>query len=376
MRSLLTRQRLLIDHAFASLARHKSLNLGLLLVDTLIIFSLASVLLFSHALKHEGAILLSKAPDLVLQGDTLGRHELIPSRYLPGIQSITGVGRVQGRLWGYFFDPVVAANYTLQVPLQNTPAPGQVIIGSGVARSRGAAVGDVLAFRGYDGTLYPFTVSGILPNDTDIVSADLMLLAEEDFRGFFGITPDYFTDFVITLTPDARVGEVGGRLTGLFPDTRIIDRRGILATYRALFGWGDGMMLILLVGALLALIIFIVQKASGLSAEERREVGILKAVGWDTSDIIMLKLWEGFLITAPAFLLGYNLAYWHVFGASSILLQPLIMGWSSLSPELHLIPYLDALQLAVLCLGAVFPAVVASVGPVWRAATVSPDRLV
>ena len=37
-------------------------------------------------------------------------------------------------------------------------------------------------------------------------------------------------------------------------------------------------------------------KASGPSAQERREIGILKAVGWATRDVIHMKLWEATLI--------------------------------------------------------------------------------
>ena len=46
-------------------------------------------------------------------------------------------------------------------------------------------------------------------------------------------------------------------------------------------------------GALFAFIILAWDKATGLSAEEKREIGILKAVGWETSDILLMKFWEG-----------------------------------------------------------------------------------
>jgi hypothetical protein len=125
------RQRYLIDHAFASLARRKSLNLGLLFIYTLIVFSLASVLMFNHALRSEAALLFAKSPDMVLQLDVSGRHELISADYLARAAAIPGVDQVQGRLWGYYYDPVVAANYSLMVPPENPPEIGTVTIGEG-----------------------------------------------------------------------------------------------------------------------------------------------------------------------------------------------------------------------------------------------------
>jgi ABC-type lipoprotein release transport system permease subunit len=64
---------------------------------------------------------------------------------------------------------------------------------------------------------------------------------------------------------------------------------------------------------LLAFVIFVWDKASGLSAGERREIGILKAVGWETSDVIQMKFWEGAMISLTAFFTGVILAYVHVF---------------------------------------------------------------
>jgi ABC-type lipoprotein release transport system permease subunit len=44
-----------------------------------------------------------------------------------------------------------------------------------------------------------------------------------------------------------------------------------------------------------------------------------------------------------------------------------------LYPEFHLIPYLDAYQLAVLFFLTVIPYTVATIVPSWRAANIDPD---
>jgi hypothetical protein len=45
--------------------------------------------------------------------------------------------------------------------------------------------------------------------------------------------------------------------------------------------------------AILAFAILAWEKASGLSADEKREIGILKAIGWETGDVLKMKFWEG-----------------------------------------------------------------------------------
>lgn len=119
MKHFLRRQRYLIDFTVASLARRMGKNLGLLGVYTLIVFLLASVMLFTQSLRHEASLLLVNAPEVVVQRMLAGRHELIPEDYLQRIGKVRGVAAMYGRLWGYFYDPVVQANYTLMVPREH-----------------------------------------------------------------------------------------------------------------------------------------------------------------------------------------------------------------------------------------------------------------
>jgi len=133
------------------------------------------------------------------------------------------------------------------------------------------------------------------------------------------------------------------------------------------------MVIILLTMALLAFIIFASEKASGLSAEERREIGILKAIGWETSDIIAVKTYEGALVSFFSFAGGVLLAYAHVFFASAFLFAPALKGWSVLYPDFRITPFIDPYQLAILFFLTVVPYTVATIIPSWKAAIIDPD---
>jgi ABC-type lipoprotein release transport system permease subunit len=146
-------------------------------------------------------------------------------------------------------------------------------------------------------------------------------------------------------------------------------------TAEALFSWREGLALALLAGALLAFVILAFDKASGLSAEEKREIGILKAIGWETSDVMTLKLWEGGLISGFAFLLGVTTAWAHVFFFSAGLFEPVLKGWSTLYPRLALVPSIDALELATLGVLTIVPYIAAILVPVWRTASTDPDAV-
>ena len=91
MKRWIAKQAYLIDYTLAALARRKAKNVGLLLVFPLLVFVLASVMLFSQALRHEAQTVLAGAPEVILQRMVAGRHDLVPPEYLERIGRIRGV---------------------------------------------------------------------------------------------------------------------------------------------------------------------------------------------------------------------------------------------------------------------------------------------
>ena len=375
MRIWIEKQRNVIDFTLSSLARRKGKNLSLLLVYSLLVFLLASVMFFTHALRKEASLVLQGAPEMVVQRMAAGRHELVPEKYLDAVRGIRGVSSARGRLWGYYFDPVTSANYTLMVPKDFSLGEGNIAVGEGISRSRFAYAGDMLSLRRYDGEPMVLVISEVIASNSELVSADLILISEGDFRKLFGMAKGMFTDLVLNVPNAKEVATVAGKVQKLLPDTRPIMKSEILRTYDTVFDWRSGIVVLILSAAMLSFVIFAWDKASGLSAEERKEIGILKAVGWETSDILLLKFWEGTVISLTAFLTGVLLAYVHVFFTPVVLFEPVLKGWSTLAPAFRLVPFIDPYQVAILFFLTVVPYTVATIIPSWRAATIDPDAV-
>ena len=380
MKIWIQKQQALIDFTLASLARRKLKNAGLLLVYTLIVFLLASVMLYTSALRHDAAAVLKNSPEVIVQRMVAGRHDLIPPGYLEKLGRIRGVQKKEGRLWGYYYDAVVKANYTLMVPMAEAPgaekvADANIVVGAAVARERGLVPGNLISFRSYSGKLFSFTVADVLPHTAELVSADLILLSEADYRAFFEIPAGHYTDIALSVANPQEVRKIASKLSEALPDSRPILREEVLRTYESIFNWREGIVLVLLSGSILAFAIFAWEKASGLSAEEKREIGILKAIGWETGDVLKMKFWEGVLVSLTAFLLGYIAAYLHVFSFSAALFEPVLKGWAVLYPRFELTPVVDGFQIATLFFFTVFPYTVATIVPIWRAAITDPDAV-
>jgi len=375
MASWIEKNRSILDFTLSSLLRRKGKNLSLLVVYTLVVFMLGSAMFLTQAMKREAALILKDAPEIVVQRLLGGRYDPIPVDYVKKIREIRGVISAGPRLWGYYYDPVAGANYTLMVPRNGAPAREKIIIGNGISRTRILYRGDIISFRGSDGIARNFTVEGEISPESELVSSDLILMAEADFRGLFGFPAALATDIVVTVRNPKELLTIAGKVAELLPDTRPIIRDQMVRTYDSVFDWRGGIVVVLLMMALLAFVIFAWEKASGLSADEKREIGVLKAIGWETSDVIAVKAYEGMLVSFFSFTIGLLAAYGHVFFFSAFLFVPALKGWSVLYPDFRITPFVDPYQVAVLFFLTVVPYTVATIVPSWRAAIIDPDSV-
>lgn len=365
----------LIDFTVGSILRRKGKNLALLTVYTIVIFALASVLFFTRALRTEAASLLKNAPEIVVQRTLTGRYQFIPVQYADSIKNIRGIIAIKPRLWGYYYDGGFGANYTIIASGADSLKPGTIAVGSAIAKLRKLQTGDLVPFTGFDGNPQTFAIAKILDEESALVSADLVIMTEADYRALSGIPAGSATDLVLTVKNPREYSTIAEKISRLLPDARPIVKTEILRTYDAVFSWRAGIILLVLAGAVLAFFIFSFDKATGLSADERKEIGVLKAIGWETSDVLAMKFWEGIALSLTAFFLGAILGYAHVFLGAGAFIAPVLKGWSTLYPAFTLTPHVDFGDVIALFFLSVVPYTISTITPAWRVATIDPDSV-
>ena len=377
----------ILEYAISSLWRRRYKNLSILVVYTFTISVLASILLLTHSLRVEASHILRDAPDVVVQRLSAGRHDLISASLIESLQTIPGVGAVKARYWGYYYDAVTGGNYTLLGLNEEAPSSLKLLegslpvnrqdcaIGSGVSKARRVGIGDELILIDSRNIGVAFDVVGVFRSESEILTNDLVVFRNEDVIEFFGFPDDRATDITLQVFNDNEVSTIAAKIKRRHPETRPITKSEIIRTYDAVFHWRSGMMLTLFFSALIAFSILAWDKATGISAEEKREVGVLKAIGWGTSDVLELKFWEGFVLSVTAFLLGLILGFVHVFFLGAPLLAPVIKGWSVLFPEFRFTPYLDLYQIFVMGFLTVVPYIASTVVPSWKTAITDPEEV-
>lgn len=382
----------ILDYSLSSLWRRRLKNLSVMLVFAIVIFLLASFQMVTSALTKTAEDSLAYAPDITVQKMSAGRQEAIPLAYLEKINSILGIQRIVPRIWGYHFDEKNLANYTIlginawEMPsgseLNQTlaegrfPEPhenGMIVIGRSALESMNLGNRKVLSFFRPDLVLESYKITGVFSRQSEILTADLIYMNLNDARKLFAIPAEKVTDFCIYSGNPAEINTIGKKIAELLPDTRVLTRPQILKTYQMVFSWRSGFASVCLLTALATFAILAWDKASGLAPEERREIAILKILGWETTDVLAVRFWESFVVSLLAFTIGCTFAYIHVVFFEASLFRPVLMGWSVIRPHLQLLPSLAFSDFLLIFCFSVLPYMATTVIPAWRCAIVPAD---
>lgn len=385
------RQLALIRFALGSAHRRAGRTLSLVAALALVTFSYSSVLFLTEALRREFRLAANALPDLTVQSLVAGRPALISEEGLPAIASIAGVVEVKPRVWGYYFVPAMSGNFTVVgvdtdaesvrrdlalVLLEgNLPgASGEVVLGESLAAFLGLEITDAVTLP-VGRAMKRLELVGTFRSQVALWTSDVILMSVADAREFLQVPPGHATDFAVQLSTPDEATVAARKIAELLPSARIVDRQLMSRTYDLTFDTRGGMMGAMLLSALVAFLILAWDRLTGVGPGERREIGVLKAVGWRTGDVLIARLWENTVIALYGAVPGILAAYGYVFLARAPGLAEVLLGWSSIYPALRLTPAVDPGQLLVLLCLVVIPFVAASLVPAWRTATHDPHGL-
>ncbi len=392
MNSRLTQHVNILDYALSSLWRRRAKNLSVLVVFSGVIFLVASFQLVTQALTETAGSVLKSAPEITVQKMSAGRQVEIPIAFSHRLAGIFGIQDIVPRVWGYYFEEVTGANYTVmgiepgRMPLldrlnltleeggvYDQESRGQTVVGRSVQRIMEEKGNTMLSLFRPDLSQTSFEVTGVFKPEVDILTNDLIVLNIEDARDLFSIPSTMATDLCVYVANPSEVATIAKKIAETLPGTRVLTRSQINRTYQVVFGWRSGFASVCLLTALTAFVILAWDKASGLSPEEKREISILKILGWETADVLAVRFWEGILVSGLAFVLGCTLAYAHVVFFSASLFKPVLIGWSVIHPEFSLVPSFRPDQFLLVFSLSVLPYLAATVIPAWRSASVPAD---
>jgi ABC-type lipoprotein release transport system permease subunit len=379
----------LLAYAVGALQRRSGKSFALASGLALAVALVAAVLFLTDALRADADRARDAVPDLVVERIVAGRISTMRASDTESLKNppILAIANIRPRAWGYLFVPALQGNVTVTSSPMSEPeldaraieegrdlksGAHEMVMGRTLAHALGVVVGDQLQLPSPRLAAPPLKLVGTFSSKVDLIAADVIACDENDARALLGLPADEATDLAVTLSNPAEARIVSQTIAARLPGARIVEKDLLSRVYALAYGRRSGIMLAASIPAFLALLLLAWDRASGLGPEEKKEIAILKAVGFATSDVLTTKMLEALVVactgTAIGLLLGYSWVFW--LGAAG--LRPAIAGWSAIYPDQALTPMVDATQLFAIAFGVVLPFVALSIIPAWRAATLDP----
>ena len=399
----------LLNYALNCIQRYKLRTVVILVCLVVAASTFSAVAFLSDGLVKEGALSLKYAPDLTVQGIQAGRQTLIPTSYVNYILGVApGVTGISERIWGYGNvgnTLIVVVGIDLgnsATGNQNTPQMGNIpvdqttayplesghffdaqsndtiVIGKGVAELLGAKVGTELSILTEFNQIKQYTVVGIFNSESGIYNSDMILMNLNAARDFFNIPSDKVTDLMVYVNSvdenikSTLVNDAARQISAL-ANIRVLTKDVLLNAQEKTYGDKSGFFSVVWYVILISVAIIAFNQTVVVGHESKFEIGLLKSLGFSTSDVIQVRLVESLVLGTLAGAIGLTIGilFDGVLGAP--VLRDFMLGWANIYPSFQL-PFFISPQTVLFTFAVtIVPLLFATVIPSWLNATVDPD---
>ena len=391
MKILLQKHINFFGYAVDSIFRFKTRTAAIIFSLLVALTILGAVAFISDGLEREAEISTLFAPDITVQILQAGRQIPVQMSFVKNITDIQGTEKVVPRVWGYIYQN--NKMYTVMgIDVANMPIPHEeigftitsgrflqpkdnssAIVGSYFADFFGIETNDTLILQNDSKQTFNYTIVGIFSMKINLYTSDLILMPIQDAREFFTISPEEATDLCVYTTRNAQPRTVATLITEKIPNARVLTRTALRDALATAYGARSGFVSTIWYILLLAVIMVAWNQASAVSSESKREVGILKSLGFSTIDILEIRLMESLILGFVSASIGVFLAIIYDLYLGAPIIKDFMLGWASVYPTFPLPIYVQLTSVSILYAIALFPLLVGSLVPAWKSAITEPD---
>ncbi len=376
------------------LFKQKGKHIAAILISVIIIFLLSSVLFISSSLQASLLNTLESQADFTVSRVQAGNSVNTPNGWIDKILEINGVTELAPRIYGrYYFAPreesflLVGVDFfdeqsshalkslIKEIDLKSFLAEPSMLAGEGVKDFlKKHYYNDSFSFKTPTGSFKKVKISKTLPAQSNLLGNDMIIVPLELAREIFGLAEDEVTDITFNVPNEAEWDNIIAKLHLLFYDVRVVEKREVKKAYENLYNYKGGLFLILYLVTMVTFMLILYQRYSMVYSTERKEIGILRALGWSIKDILKLKFYETVVVVLVSFILGVVLAYLYVFVLDAPLLSQIFLGGANLSNDVVFIPVIAFGLLGSIFLFYAIPFLAAVLIPAWKIAVTAPKE--
>ena len=360
----------------------------------LIVFLVASVLFLASSLRYSELIGVENEYEILIQNQKGGQKAPIEDFKIDEALRIKGITQAIPRIYGeYYFDQ---ANRSFEVVGVDFFAPNfqkyldtlsdtkialsnenVVFIGKGLQKELETfEYREDLTLYSYSGDPVKFQIVVIDDSAFEHYFAGMLVCDATMAREILGLEPFVYSDFYLDVPNSSEVPNIITHLKTLFPHAHITTKEERKEAIYNSYYYKGGVFLSLFLFAIVAYMILLYQKTILSIASEKKEIGVLRALGYTISDTIRLKIVQNLTIALGGFASGIVIAYLFVFVFQAPLLRGIFLGDVATIMVGDFVPMVEFSQLVILFLLTVVPYMASVLYPTWKIATIDPNEVI
>lgn len=337
----------------------RSSSFVILFIIFLMVFILSSVLNITESIKKQLQVTLEELPDITVQKMAGGRQKDISLELVDKILEIPGVKSVLPRLWGYYYFDFSEVNFTVMgvdpFEPQYKPSLSKLIDSLDINLLlkadnwfvAGQGIKSVFRKIGYVTECYILDSKGeylkLLPagyfiEDTLPFSNEIFFVSKDVAKKILGIDEGFATDIVVNVYNKDELVLLASKIRGLSSGLRTVTKEDIKNSYSNLFNYKSGIFLMLFSIMVFNMFFIVFDKLTSFSTDEKVQIGVLKAVGWRTGDVLRMKFYESFIISSLGVLGGLLASLLYVYIFKAPLASDIFAGYNVLKMQFYF-PY-------------------------------------
>ncbi|MGE5558158.1 MAG: ABC transporter permease [Bacillota bacterium] len=386
----------LLQWAVFNLWRHKSKSVAILLPLSFVMAILSAVTMLKDGISRDAGLSAAFLPDLTVQSMVAGKAERLDLSRLAALNGLDGVERTVPRIWGFMplylngrdmiFTVMGIDTVKMPIPPEinfsvetgrflDPDGKREVVVGQTLAKTMKLNAGDFLPLNNWKGSKTGYKVVGIFKSAVSIYTADLILMNIEGARELFGYGRNEASDLCVYLNGKDSQDLAAGNILGLMPTARVLAQDALEKMMMQAFGGRAGIFQLFWFIALLTAVLSAWVHWSGARFMAKREIGLLKALGWNTGEIIEVSMFETALLGITATVIGGTGGTIYVLAGAPVI-KNFLSGWSSVYPQFTLPYRLTASGAFSLALIGIFPLLMAGIFNAWQMGLVNPARAI
>ncbi|MHA1924368.1 MAG: ABC transporter permease [Candidatus Thorarchaeota archaeon] len=390
----------LVSYALGNVLKYRTRSVAIVTALILSTFLLGSAEFIREGVMTDLNASVDEGPDLVVQRLWGGRQAPVPLEWKENLSAIQGVRLATPRVWGYIdvgggglltvmgvnaseYGTIVGTTGTEIVEegrFLNETDRYRMVVGEGILEIMRASfagvnvgIGSSLSLIAQNGSLIEFEIIGVFSSSTRIYSNDMILTDLGSARQVLGLDASSCTDYALWGDYGEDLNSIAFRIDTQIAEARVMTRDAIVDAMLVTYGGRGGIVALLWAVLLITVILLAFTVSASGSDEARKEVGLLKALGYDTVDVLEIRMFESFTLGMLGASLGVSSAIVFDFILGAPILSGYLLGWSLLLLNGGLPLAISVPTIFTLYVVAIVPILVATVIPAWRNAITEPD---